>query len=104
MNALLRSRNLPNLSTIDMSRHIRLTKPLLFWILMTLALPFFLTREPASVLAAGGRALLVGGLFFGVGFVAHTIVKDESWTAFMAWLPILVFGPIAVLQLANAKT
>lgn len=104
MNALLRSRNLPNLPTIDMSRHIRLTKPLLFWILMILALPFFLTREPTSVLAAGGRALLVGGLFFGVGFVAHTVVKDESWTAFMAWLPILVFGPIAVLQLANAKT
>jgi lipopolysaccharide export system permease protein len=108
MNALLHSRNLPNLPAISMSRHIRLTKPLLFWILMILVLPFLLTREPTSVLVGGGQALLFGGLFFAMAFVTHalapTAIEDESRRALMAWVPILIFGPIAVLHLANAKT
>jgi lipopolysaccharide export system permease protein len=103
LNALLQSRNLANRPTIDMSRHVRLTQPLLQWILLLLALPFFLVREPANVLAAGGRALLLAGAFFLVAFVAHSIVKGESH-ALIAWIPILAFGPVAVVQLANVKT
>jgi lipopolysaccharide export LptBFGC system permease protein LptF len=89
---------------INMSRHIRLTQPLLQWILLLLALPFFLTREPANVMAAGGKALLLGGAFFLVAFVAHSVVKEEAHAALIAWLPILLFGPLAALQLANVKT
>lgn len=104
LNALLHSRNLANRPTIDMSRHIRLTQPLLQWILLLLALPFFLTREPTNVMAAGGRALLLAGAFYLVAFVAHSIVKEETYAALIAWIPILVFGPLAAVQMANAKT
>lgn len=104
LNALLQSRNLANRPTVNMSRHIRLTQPLLQWILLLLALPFFLTREPSNVMAAGGRALLLTAAFYLVAFVAHSIVKEEAYAAFVAWIPILVFGPLAVVQLANVKT
>lgn len=104
LNALLQSRNLANRPTIDMSRHARLTQPLVQWVLLLLALPFFLTREPTNVMAAGGKSLLMGGLFFLMAFVAQSVVKDASSAALITWLPILVFGPLAVLQLANAKT
>ncbi|MBU0637681.1 MAG: LptF/LptG family permease [Planctomycetes bacterium] len=103
MNALVQSHTLPNLATVIKSRHIRLTQPLLQWLLLALAVPFFLTREPGNVLAAGGRALLVSGAFLGVTFVSHGIIGDER-AALLAWLPILLFGPVAVLQLANVKT
>ncbi|MGD8450756.1 MAG: LptF/LptG family permease [Phycisphaerae bacterium] len=103
MNELLTSRNLPNLAAVRMQRHIWLTQPMLQWLLLALALPFFLTREPGSVLVAGGRALLVCGAFFGVTFVAQGVVSAQ-WAALVAWVPILLFGPVAVLQLANVKT
>lgn len=103
MNALLRSRNLPNLGSIRMQRHVWLTQPVLQWLLLALTLPFFLTREPTNVLAAGGRALLVTGAFFGVAFVAHSTLGGQ-YAALVAWIPILLFGPVAVLQLANVKT
>jgi hypothetical protein len=103
MNALLKSRNLPNLATVRMQRHIWLTGPLLQWLLLALALPFFLTREPTSVLVAGGWTLLVGGAFFAVQFLAHSTVATQ-WAALVAWTPILLFSPVAVLLLANVKT
>jgi len=104
LNALLRSRNLANRPSIDMSRHVRLTQPLLQWVLLLLALPFFLARAPANVMAAGGRALVLCGAFFVLAFVAHSVVKQEAYAALVAWLPIFVFAPLAVVQLANVKT
>jgi lipopolysaccharide export system permease protein len=104
LNALLQSRNLANRPSIDMSRHIRLTQPLLQWTLLLLALPFFLVREPSNVLAAGGKALLVAGAFFAVAFIAQSVVKEETFAALIAWIPILLFGPLAVLLLANVRT
>ena len=103
MNGLIHGGGFANLPTIVMSRHVRLTRPLLQWILLALAIPFFLSREPISVVAAGGRALLLCGLFFGATFLAHGMIRESS-AALVAWMPILGFGPVAVLQMANAKT
>ncbi len=103
MNALLHSRNLPNRQSVVMHRHIWLTQPMLQLILVGLTLPFFLRREPTSVLVAGGRALLVAGAFFATQFFAHNM-EASPWVSLLAWLPILVFAPIAVLQMANLRT
>ena len=107
LSALLQSPNLPNRRAVDMIRHIRLTQPLLQWILLLLAVPFFLIREPANVMVAGGKALLLTGLFYLVAFVAHSDIsvgKNEVVAALISWIPILFFGPVAVLQLANTRT
>lgn len=104
MNALLRAGNLANQSTIDMARHVRLTTPLVQIVLVLLVVPFFLSREPTSVLSAGGAALVLGGLFFLSTFLAHGAVRDEGWAAVAAWMPILIFAPVGVLNLANART
>jgi lipopolysaccharide export LptBFGC system permease protein LptF len=103
MNALLRSRNLPNLAVVEMNRHIWLTQPLLQLLLLALTLPFFLTREPGNVLVAGGRALALGAAFFAVTFFAHSMVATDH-AALVAWIPLLVFSPVAVVQFANVKT
>lgn len=103
MNRLVELGKLPNRATIIVNRHIRLTQPLIHLILVMLTLPMFLTREPTNVLAAGGKALLFGAGFLGLAFVAHGIVSEQG-AALRAWAPILVFGPVAVLQLANVKT
>jgi len=104
MNALLRSRNLPNLPAVAKARDIRFTQPLLTWVLMLLAIPFFLTREPGNVLAAGGKALLLTGLCFGLAFVAHSVSTEAYSSTLVTGAPLLVFGPVAVLHFANVKT
>ena len=104
LTKLLQSRYLANRPAINMSLHVRLTQPLLQWILLLLTIPYFLGRQPANVMGAGGKALLVAGSFFLVAFIAHSVVRGETYAAFVAWIPILVFGPLAMLQLANVKT
>lgn len=103
MNTLLASENLPNLTAIRMQRHIWLTTPLVQLLLLLLTIPFFLTREPANVLTAGGRSLVVTGAFFAVSFASQGIISGQ-WAALVVWAPILLFGPVAVLLLANLKT
>lgn len=104
LNELLRSRNAPNRPTIDMSRHVRLTQPLFQWLLLLLALPCFLSREPQHVLGAGGRALALTGAFYLIAFVAQNAVSDEDVNKYVVWIPIFVFAPVAILQLANIRT
>lgn len=104
MNTLLESGNLPNLPAVAKARDIRFSQPLLMWILILLAIPFFLTREPANVLVAGGKALLLTGACYGFTFLCHSMATETAYAPLATALPVLVFGPVAVLQLANVKT
>lgn len=103
MNALAATPGLPNRASLIVNRHIRLTQPILHFILVALTIPFFLTREPGNVLVSGARAVLICGLFLGLTFIAHGIVREQG-AAIRAWAPILTFGPLAVVQLANVRT
>lgn len=104
MNLLRESQNLPNLPAVARSQHIRFTQPLLAFILLLLAVPFFLTREPANVLVAGSKAVLLAGGCFAFTFVAHSIPTEAHTALLTAALPVLVFGPVAVLHIANVRT
>ncbi len=103
MNALVRTPNLPNRPLIVMNRHIRLTQPLIYFILVLLVTPCFLTREPGALLAASGAAVLFGAGLLGLTFVMNGFVNEAN-AALRVWTPIFVFGPVAVLQLANVRT
>jgi lipopolysaccharide export LptBFGC system permease protein LptF len=104
MNALLQTSNLPNLPAVAKARDVRFTQPLLMWILILLAVPFFLTREPENPLVAGGKALLLTGVCFICVFLCHSVSGDIYVARLAVALPVLVFGPVAVLHFANAKT
>jgi lipopolysaccharide export system permease protein len=104
MTRLVESRNLPNLPAIYKARDIRFTQPLLIWILILISVPFFLTREPVNVLAAGGKALVWAAACFGFTFLAHAANVQPVYAQLAVWLPVLVFGPAAVLHMANVKS
>lgn len=104
MNELVNSeQQLANRPTIIMSRHVRLTQPVLMCVLLMLGVPFFLNREPVNVIVRGTWALLVCVLFYITTFVAQGIIP-EGYAALLAWTPILIFGPVAVLKIANIRT
>ncbi len=104
MNEVLAARNLPNLPSVARSRDIRFVSPLIIWILILLATPFFLTRQPENVIAAGGKALLLAGACFGFTFLAHSLPTDSEYSRLAVAIPVLLFGPIAMLYVANLKS
>lgn len=103
MTALLKGRNLPNLRAVERARDVRVTQPLLAGILMFLAIPFFLTREPTNVFAAGAKALLLCGACYACIFIFQNLGTD-AYLRSAVFFPVLFFGPVAVLHLANVKT
>ena len=92
-------------------KHARFTQPLMNVILLLLAIPCVLTREPGHLKAAATRCLILTGLGMGSIFLAQQIAANPpdlrfatQWPAFMAWVPIFLFGPLAVFLLDRVKT
>lgn len=92
-------------------KHSRFTQPLVNIILLLLAIPCVLTREPTKLKAAATKCLLLTGLCLATSFLGQQMAGQppsaqwaDKWPAIMAWLPILIFGPIAVWLLDRVQT
>lgn len=85
-------------------KHKRLTTVLMNMIMLCLGIPFFLNRERPSVLVAGGKCLLICGACYAFTFVFQSIALPSLGPALPTWLPVLIFGPVAVLMLDSIKT
>jgi lipopolysaccharide export system permease protein len=92
-------------------KHTRFTQPLVNIILLLLAIPTVLTREPTRLKAAALKCLALTGICLAVSFVGQQMAGQpptssiaSQWPAIMAWLPILVFGPVAVFLLDRVET
>jgi lipopolysaccharide export system permease protein len=85
-------------------KHKRFTLPFVNMLLLLLGVPFFLNREPSNVLVSGGLCMLICGLCFVTAFVSQNLIDYPAYPALPAWLPILIFGPVAVLFLDSVKT
>jgi lipopolysaccharide export system permease protein len=92
-------------------KHARFTQPLVNVILLLLAIPCVMTREPTRLKAAATKCLLLTGTCLVVSFLAQQMSGQPPnqewaamWPAIMAWVPILIFGPIAVFLLDRVET
>jgi len=97
---------------VDQIKHTRFTQPITNMILLLLGISFFMSRLPResvlnqAVKAIGTCALLIMLAFAGqhmigaVGSVFHVPIP----AAFPAWIPIFLFGPLAVWLLDSVKT
>lgn len=104
LKRLASQRALPNHSTVVQALVLRFTEPVGYVLLLALAIPAFLMRERRNVFAAAGTALLWSGAFFAVSQISREFVTDVKSAQLAAGLPIIVFGPLALLQLMNLKT
>ncbi len=95
-------------SKIIQIKHGRYTQPIANMIFLLMGMPFFLNRVPERVLTQAAKALVTCAIAFIVSFVGQQMVGTaESSTllaALPAWLPIFVFGPLAVILLDGVKT
>ncbi len=85
--------------------HIRFTQPIINMILLLLGVPFVLTRVPGGLWEGILRSLLFCGSCFVLSFISQQISGDaRDWAVVAAWLPVVLFGPLAVLMLDSVKT
>jgi lipopolysaccharide export system permease protein len=109
----------PNMyGKIDLLRvkNSRITQPLMNVILLLLAIPCVLTREPGTLKTAATKTLLLMGIAMGTVFLFHYFAGaipnsmaasangPNTWSMLMAWVPIFLFGPMSVFLLDRVKT
>jgi lipopolysaccharide export system permease protein len=111
INALLQRPLSYGATSLLRVKHSRFTQPLINIILLLLAIPCVLTREPGRLKAAAMKCLILSGLCLGTVFLCTMIAGrppypdwSEKWPALMAWVPILIFGPVAVWLLDRVET
>lgn len=97
---LIARRRLPDPSEAQMAIHARATQPIVSVVMLLLALPFILSRE-RNIKASAGLCLLVVLVFYGFVFACRYVGLPPVWAA---WLPILVFGPVAAVMVDSVKT
>jgi len=87
-------------------KHVRLTTIPLNMLMLALGIPFLLTRERPNILVAGGKCLLACGACFVLMFFCQAVdvaglpIKPEM----PAWLPVILFAPVAVVLMDSVKT
>lgn len=93
-------------------RDARWANYLLNLILVLLAIPCVLTREPTQLRTATARIFVLIGACMATIFITQNMAGRPPgdpqlasvWPALMAWLPIFIFGPIAIWMLDRLKT
>jgi len=97
-------------------KHWRFTQPLMNVVLLLLAIPCVLTREPGTLKRAAMKTLILTGLAMGGMFLFHQFAGSpppgmaaspsgpNTWAMLMAWVPIFAFGPLSVFLLDRVKT
>jgi hypothetical protein len=90
-------------SAILRTRHSHVVSLIVSLLLVGLGLPFFLDRSPAIIIPDATRCVLVCGLCYVSTFVAQSIRVDNP-SAVIAWVPLFLFGPMAIVLLDRVRT
>jgi lipopolysaccharide export LptBFGC system permease protein LptF len=92
-------------------KNTRFTQPFMNIILLLLGIPCVLTRQPGQLRAAAVKTLIFSGLCMATVFVSSMLAGTPpnpawawQWPALMAWVPIVLFGPVAVFLLDRIET
>jgi lipopolysaccharide export system permease protein len=85
--------------------HMRLTRPLLGVILVVLGLSVILRDQNRNVFISAGLCLVLCGVFFAACFTCKSLGDNDLLApALAAWLPVLLFGPLAVIMFDAVHT
>lgn len=99
--------------TVDLLtvKHSRVTQWLMNLVLVLLAVPCVLTREPGKLKQDLTRLLVIVGLAMGTIFICRQIaghppagVLAASWPALLAWMPVFIFTPLSIFLLDRLHT
>jgi lipopolysaccharide export LptBFGC system permease protein LptF len=100
LTQLLQYEKVPGERSAVLTLHTRVANPINNLVMLLLGLPFILSRQRNLKKSVGLNILVVGGFYvfmYGCRYMNITPV----WAA---WLPIMIFGPLAVVMFDTVKT
>lgn len=83
---------------------LRVTQLLMNIVMLLIGIPFLLTREPDRLVRSMFYCTVVSGVVFVTTFVIFQMGGTKLDPLLAAWLPVLMFGPCAVMLLGTIKT
>ena len=92
------------LHQVKQAKYARFTTPLVNLLMLLLGLPFILDRLPGNILADAGRCLAICGICFLLAFVTQSMGVTGRLSALPAWMPVIVFTPVAAVLLDRIRT
>ncbi len=93
------------LAMIAVLFHTRLTRPILGMVLVVMGLSVILRDQTRNVIISSGMCLVLCSLFFAALYTCKMLGDSELLSpALAAWLPVLVFGPFAVVMFDAVQT
>jgi lipopolysaccharide export system permease protein len=85
--------------------HTRLTRPLVGMVLVFMGLSLILRDQTTNIVISAGQCIVLCGLFFATCNACRMMGDNEYLTPVMAaWLPVVLFGPLAVVQFDAIQT
>jgi lipopolysaccharide export LptBFGC system permease protein LptF len=89
-------------------KHFRFTDPVINIIMLLIALPVLVCRDPKNMKSAIVTSFTITTACFVVTFgckmFAGEIIFNQIRPALWAWLPIAIFMPIAFIEIDSMKT
>jgi lipopolysaccharide export system permease protein len=93
------------LASVAVLFHMHLTRPILAVLLVVMGLATILRDQNRNVFLSAGLCLGLCALFFTVLFVCQALGEHHDLSApLAAWLPVLFFGPLAVVMFDMVHT
>jgi len=92
--------HIPGERSAVLTLHSRVANPINNLVMLLLGLPFILSRQ-RNLKKSVGLNILVVGAFYVFMYACRYIDIAPIWAA---WLPVLIFGPLAVLMFDTVKT
>ena len=98
-----------DLAQLYSQKHFRITEPIINLVMLMVCLPILVCRDPKTMKSAVMMSFLIVGACFIVNFVCKMLsteqiifnrVIPELW----AWLSIIIFLPIALIEFDSMKT
>jgi lipopolysaccharide export system permease protein len=87
------------LASVAVLFHMRMTRPILGMVLVLLGLSVILRDQNSNIFISAGLCLGLCGLFFASCFTCQSLGNYEYLSpAWAAWVPVLVFGPLALVM------
>jgi len=100
LSRLIQMRRVSDRRAAEMVKHTRFTAPINNLVMLLLGLPFILSRE-RNLKASATLCMLTVMTFFAFVFICRYMGLNPLLAA---WLPIFIFGPVAILMFDAVKT
>ncbi len=82
----------------------RISQLVINMLMLLISIPFLLTREPSRMVGNMFFCSLLTGICFVTTFVCFQLAGSGLSPFLGAWLPVLIFGPLAIVMLDTLKT